>query len=219
MRMWRWVFMVCLVMVCLLPLVGLAEEATAPAVAAAPADQAGYPWAEMFGVALTISEGLALIPALKSNGILHFVLLALRKMNGKSVPVVLLAVGLLALAGCSGVATNYHELGGGQFFVQRTMNEPEAFGSSTTWTWLEGCTGRQESDAPGAAMIFTDCHKLTDLVPYASPGWFTGLFGSAVQAGAIVGAGALIGEGASQSGASMSQSQSQALAAGKGKHH
>mgnify|MGYP000904871325 CR=1 FL=1 len=216
MRMGRWTMLVMMVCLVLLPLLAVAQEAVIQADPAAPAES---PMVAILGAALAISEGLALIPALKSNGILHFVLLLLRKLNGKSVPVVLLAVGLLALAGCSGVSTNYHELGGGQYLVQRTMNEPEAFGSSTTWTWLEGCAGQAASDAPATSMTFTDCHKLTDLVPYASPGWFAGMFGSAVQAGAIVGAGALIGDGAAQSGSSVSQSQSQSMTGAKGKHH
>lgn len=214
MRMSRWAMLVMMVCLVLVPLLAVAQEAviqTAP-----PADS---PMLAIVGAALAISEALALIPSLKSNGILHFVILTLQKMSGKSVPVVLVAIGLLALAGCSSVATNYHELGGGQYLVQRTMNEPEAFGSSTTWTWMEGCTGHAASDAPGTAMTFADCHKLTDLVPYASPGWFTGMFGSAVQAGAIVGAGALIGDGAAQSGSSVNQSQSQSMTGAKGKHH
>lgn len=50
---------------------------------------------------LAVSEALALIPQLKSNGLLHMVILALKKMLGRPVVPVVLIVGLaFGLAGC-----------------------------------------------------------------------------------------------------------------------
>ena len=80
-----------------LPFLALAQEA---AVSAAPAASADY-LTVIAVAALAVSEALALMPQLKSNGILHMVILALRKMLGRPVvPVVLLTLLALSLGGC-----------------------------------------------------------------------------------------------------------------------
>lgn len=90
--------MVLFVLAALVPFMVSAQEASA----AAPA---GHEEPNIImvimGIALAVSEGLALLPALKANGIVHMIILCLRSALKKpALPVVLLAVGLLSLTGC-----------------------------------------------------------------------------------------------------------------------
>jgi hypothetical protein len=87
-----------LVMVALLcPFLGLAQEATI----AAPAQEQPSMVMVLLGLGLAISEALALIPALKSNGLLHMAMLILKKtMDKSSLPVLALLLVLPILGGC-----------------------------------------------------------------------------------------------------------------------
>lgn len=81
------------------PFLGLAQEAT---IAPAPAtDDQPNVLMVLLGLGLAISEALALIPALRSNGLVHMVILVLKKAAGKStVPVLALLLVLPLLGGC-----------------------------------------------------------------------------------------------------------------------
>jgi len=72
--------MVCLVLVALFfPFLGMAQDApSVPAV-----DEAPNVLMVLLGLALAISEALALIPALRSNGLIHMAVLVLKKAMNK----------------------------------------------------------------------------------------------------------------------------------------
>lgn len=90
--------MVGLAMLALLcPFLGLAQEATI----AAPSQEQPSVVMVLLGLGLAISEALALIPALKSNGLLHMAMLILKKtMDKSSLPVLALLLVLPILGGC-----------------------------------------------------------------------------------------------------------------------
>ncbi len=81
-----------------LPFLALAQEATITAAPASAPDMMTV----IAVAALAVSEALALMPQLKSNGLLHMVILTLKKMLGRPVvPVVLLALMAAGLSGCA----------------------------------------------------------------------------------------------------------------------
>lgn len=90
--------MACLTLMALLfPFLGLAQEAT---IAPAPEEQPNVLMV-LLGLALAVSEALALIPALRSNGLIHMAVLVLKKaMNKPSLPAVALVMVLPLLGGC-----------------------------------------------------------------------------------------------------------------------
>ena len=93
---------VCAALMCALtllwPIIALAQEA---AISAAPADAMDV-LTVILVAALAVSEVLALVPALQSNGIVHMVILALRKALGRpALSVVLLAALAIGLSACS----------------------------------------------------------------------------------------------------------------------
>ena len=82
----------------------LAQEAT---VSPAPAPTVIQPdWLTgLLVILLAISEGLAMIPALKANGIVHMLILVLKRMSGKPLAVLLVVVALGSLGGCAALET------------------------------------------------------------------------------------------------------------------
>lgn len=88
-----------LVMVALLcPFLGLAQEAT---IAAPVPDEQPSVLTVILGLALAISEALALIPALKSNGLVHMFINVMKSMSKMPpAPAVALLLVLPILGGC-----------------------------------------------------------------------------------------------------------------------
>ena len=121
-----------------------------------------------------------------------------------------LIVGMLS--GCAGHSAVPLHRGGDLYDVQRTWNNPHAFGASVTNSQMERCTGTEVTGANGVTSVALNndnCVTISVAPPVYTPGYLQGLFTSVIQVGTWLGSAALIGSGSSDSNTTVNQTQSQ----------
>jgi hypothetical protein len=118
------------------------------------------------------------------------------------------------LSGCAGHSAVPLHRGGDLYDVQRTWNNPHAFGASVTNSQMERCTGQEVTGANGVTTIKLNndnCVTISVAPPVYTPGYLQGLFTSVIQVGTWLGSAALISSGSSDSNTTVNQSQTQSV--------
>ena len=127
------------------------------------------------------------------------------------------------LAGLLGVLTacaTYIDLGEGRYGVTRVSEDRSPFGTNAGFSYLENCKGTQAPGYNYQKLTFSECFRVTDVVPIQSQGQ-----GGQIVGGALTGLGFGLGSAfggssaTSSRGASSSSSSSAISGAGGSGHH